>query len=51
MGIFDGAGIHGTDDDRLDRHAPPRTAASACTIPDVMTSTTACPVGAPVYIA
>ena len=50
LGIFAGAGIHGTD--AATRSAPPpRTAASACAIPDVIELYDQVPVGAPIYIA
>ena len=51
LGIYDGAGIHGTDATTARSAAPPRTAASGCTIPDVEDLYERVPVGAPVYIA
>ena len=50
MGIYNGAGIHGTDDDRLARHAPPRTAASAWRSRTSMELYDQVAVGTPVYI-
>ena len=51
MGIFDGAGIHGTSDDRLDSAPPPRTAACACRSPTSSDLYDRVAVGTPVYIA